>query len=220
MKILIEAHELKNNLDGYTIVDLRSTAEYIAGHVAGAVSLPAGDPPLKTDVGFPSAADWAALLSVRGITRGTRIVAYDDGKSGRAVARFWYIAKHYGHGDVFILNGGFGPALADHVPISCDVPEIIPAIYATNATQGYFLALDEILKNHDKIKFLDIRTPEEFMGDDLRGNPRGGHLRGAVLAEADNFFADAPGQSFATPAKLLQTMDRLGIRKSDFIVTY
>jgi len=219
LKILISASDLRKNFEKYTIVDLRSKQEYDTAHIKGAVSLPVGDAPLKTDDGgFPSAGNWAGLLGGLGITRDAKIVAYDDGKSGRAVARFWYVAKYYGHGEVLILNGGFSAATA--LPMSADAAKITPSIYATNITEGYIFGLNEVLENYGKMKFLDVRTMEEFTGDDLRDNPRGGHLRGAILAPVDNFFADAPGQSFASPDKLAQAMTRLGIRKEDFIVTY
>jgi len=217
--ILISANELLDNFGQYIIIDLRSKQEYDTAHIMGAVSLPVGDAPLKTaDGGFPSVAEWVALMGRLGITRDAKIVAYDDGKSGRAVARFWHVAKHYGHKDVLILNGGFG-AMAG-LPMSIDMPKFTPSIYAVNITQGHIFGLDDILANYDKIKFLDTRSIEEFTGEDLRGNPRGGHLRGATLVSVDNFFADACGQSFASPDKIVQMMNRLGVRKEDFIVTY
>ena len=219
MKILIGAKELADNFKQYTIIDLRSKQEYDAAHIEGAVSLPAGDVPFKAGVELVAKADWAAALGRCGITRDTKLVVYDDGASGRAVARFWYAAKHYGHGDVLILNGGFGAA-AGVLPVSADVPEVMPAIYATKVTPGYILNLDGVLANYDRAVFLDVRTPEEFMGSDLRGGPRGGHIRGAVLAVMDNFFADKPGQSFANPIKLAQAVNELGVGKEDFIVTY
>ena len=219
MKILISAKELLDNFDRYTIIDLRSKQEYSIAHIEGAVSLPAGDAPFKTGAELVAGAGWAAALGRCGITRNTGLVVYDDGASGRAVARFWYAAKHYGHEDVLILNGGFGAA-AGILSISADVPEITPAIYTTEVTPGYILDLDGVLANYDRATFLDVRSPEEFMGSDLRGNPRGGHIRDAVLAVMDNFFADEPGQSFANPMKLAQAVNNLGVSKEDFIVTY
>jgi len=221
--MLINADVLHNLLEQHTIIDLRSKQEYDTAHILGAVSLPASintdGAPFKTTAGLPEEALWAAWLGGCGIASDTKIVAYDDGASGRAAARFWYIAKHYGHGDVLILNGGF-PAASGVLPISADIPGITPAIYTTKVTPGYILDLDGVLENYDTATFLDVRSMEEYVGTDMRGNPRGGHVRGAKLVTMENFFADAPGQSFATPEKLAQTMGSLGVRKSDFIVTY
>lgn len=218
VKILISASELKKDFDQYTIVDLRMGAAHSAGHIAGAISLPVGDPPLKDGTGFIDKADWAALLGNRGVSSDSKIVAYDDGTTGRAVARFWYIAKHYGHKDVFILNGGFGAA--GGLPISSFAQKATPAKYVARTTPGYLFDIDQILENYDKITFLDTRTIEEFVGTELRGNPRGGHIRGAIFAAMDNFFADEAGQSFANPKKLAQTIHNMGVRKEDFIVAY
>jgi len=216
---LINAKELRDNLAQYTIVDLRSKREYDTAHILGAVSLPAGDAPFKTTIGPPDVATWASSLGRCGITHDTPLVVYDDGASGRAVARFWYVAKYYGHSNVFILNGGFGAALG-MLPTSTDAPQVTPAIYTPVLTLGYILDLRGAMDNYGKATFLDVRSPEEYAGTELRGNPRGGHIPGAILAVMDNFFADAPGQSFADPKKLAQTMANLGMRKSDFIITY
>ncbi|MCL2574633.1 MAG: rhodanese-like domain-containing protein [Defluviitaleaceae bacterium] len=217
--ILIDSNELLVNIGQYTIIDLRSKAEYDTAHIEGAVSLPVADALLKTeDGGFPAADEWAVIMGGLGICDDTKIVAYDDGVSGRAVARFWYVAKHYGHREVRILNGGFGAAAG--LAISHSVTEIMPAVYTPKATSGYLLELDGVLKNLDDAALLDVRSTEEYLGGELRGNPRGGHIRGAKLVTMDNFFADAPHQSFASPEKLAQTMDNLGIHKQDLIVAY
>ena len=219
MSILINAQDLSDNFERHTIIDLRSKKAYDTAHIMGAVSLPAGDTPFKTPLGIPAEVQWAAFLGGCGVHNNSKIVAYDDGASGRAAARFWYISKHYGHADVLILNGGF-PTAAGILPISTDVSEVKPAMYTTKVTPGYILELGGILENYSKATFLDVRSLEEFAGSNLRGNPRGGHLRGAILAEMDNFFSDAPGQSFASPIKLADAMNNLGVRKEDFIVTY
>jgi thiosulfate/3-mercaptopyruvate sulfurtransferase len=219
LRIQISASDVLQNFDRYTIIDLRSKGEYGAGHIAGAISLPAGDLPFKTGAELISGADWAALLGSRGVGNGAKILAYDDGASGRGVARFWYVAKHYGHEDVLILNGGFAAA-AGILPVTARVPEVAPVAYTTKVTPGYLIGLKDILANYEKITFLDVRSPEEFVGDNLRGNPRGGHIRGAILAVMDHFFADAPGQSFASPHKLAHTINNLGAGKKDLIVAY
>jgi thiosulfate/3-mercaptopyruvate sulfurtransferase len=219
MKILISAKELSDNFHRYKIIDLRSKQEYDTAHIKGAVSLPAGDAPFKAGADIISRADWTALLGRLGVTNDAKIAAYDDGASGRAAARFWYVAKHYGHEDLLILNGGFGAA-AGVLPISASPPDITPTIYAPSVTPGFILNLNDLLANYNKAIFLDVRTPEEFLGSNLRGNPRGGHIRGAKPIVTDNFFADAPGQSFANPEKLAQTISNIGVRKEDLIITY
>ena len=222
MRILIDAKELLDNPDRCTLLDLRGKNEYDTAHISGAVSLPAGNLPFKAGVGLITETDWAALLGGCGIgSRDAKIVAYDDGTTCRGVARFWHVAKHYGHGDVFILNGGF-PAASGVLPLShlAEATYVTPAVYTTKVTPGYFINLDDILANHGKFKLLDTRAPEEYDGSNRYGNPRGGHIHGATLAVMSNFFSDELGQSFANPTKLAQTMNNLGIRKSDFIVAY
>jgi len=224
MSILIEPKQLAAGLGRCTVIDLRSTQDYDTAHIQGAVSLPAdfnaGAAPFKTTVGYPDPVSWAAALGGCGVCNDSVIVAYDDGDSGRAAARFWFVARQYGHrSGVYILNGGFDAA-AKYLPITTDAPRIVPAIYTPIETPGNLLDLNDILPNFDRLIFLDVRSYEEYIGTDLRNNPRGGHIRGAILLDMKNFFADAPGQSFASPKKLEQTMTQLGIRKTDYLVTY
>jgi len=219
MKILISANELLDNLSQYTIIDLRSESAYGAGHIAGAISLPVGNIPLKSGAQIVTETNWASYMGSCGVRSEDTLLVYDNGITSRAVSRFWYVAKYYGHENVFILNGGFDAA-RDIVPVTEDVPEIIPAIYTPKVTQGYILDLNGVMINRDNAVLLDVRSVEEFSGSDRYGNPRNGHINGAVLAVLGNFVPDEPGQSYANPEKLAHSMNKLGVQKEDFIIAY
>ncbi|MCL2396936.1 MAG: rhodanese-like domain-containing protein [Defluviitaleaceae bacterium] len=214
MKILITARELAENITEYLILDARNREEYEKSHIQGAVHIP-GDPLLKEGDDFMSRANFTAMMGRLGITNACKIVVYDDG-NGRAPARFWFVAKHYGHGDIFVLDGGWPAAV--YLPQSTEEPAPSPADYTTAITPGYIVSTQDILDGLGSIKILDVRTLEEYTGIDLYGNPRGGHIPGAINVSHTKFLDASPARYFIDTDKITSIMDNAGINKKDFIV--
>lgn len=221
MKILITAQELKQNMQRYVIVDVRSHEDYLAGHVRGAVNIALGRYALKSsEHGLILEADFAQLMSSVGVCDTHDIVVYDDGTTSGAVSRFWLVAKHYGHvGSVFILDGGYSACKI--LPQDTFEASLDATNYITNKTDGYFYTKEQIIENRDKIVLLDVRSFEEYVGDELRGNPRGGHLHGCKFLTADSFMQlKNPMASFAAVYDVVAYMNELGIKKEDTVVAY
>lgn len=216
MKQLITADQLKNSLSDYAIIDTRSSEEYMLSHLEGAVHMPV-NPALKEGNSPISEANFAGLMGRLGITNDSRILVYDDG-NGRFTARFWHIAKHYGHKEVFILDGGW-PA-ANSLPKTVQVPDVSSAIYQTTVTPGYIAATDDILRDFDKIKLLDVRTLEEYDGRNLNGNPRGGHIPGAANVSHTMLLSGSSEGYFIPKENIVKLLDSAGINKDDFIMVY
>jgi rhodanese-related sulfurtransferase len=110
---VMEVPELRRKLERrrVVVVDVRSTEEYLAGHIDGAISLPWGE-----------FAKYAGDLQ-RG---GRQLVVYSDEKRPRS-----YLAalefQRLGHRNVAILAGGYEAWLADATP---------PATPQTNTTRS------------------------------------------------------------------------------------
>ena len=216
MNYLITADNLKNSVNNYIIIDTRSSEEYMLSHLEGALHMPV-NPILKEGNAPISEAGFAQLMGQLGISNSSRILVYDDG-NGRFTARFWYVAKYYGHKEVYILDGGW-PA-AGGLPKTIEAPQISGTDYHTTVTPGYIAATDELLKNFDKIKFLDVRTAEEFDGRNLNGNPRGGHIPGAKNISHTKFLSASDEGYFISKEGIAGLLDSVGINKDDFIVPY
>ena len=218
MKFLLTADDLMPRLDEFVIVDARRRDEYETAHVEGAVYLP-GDPLLKDGVGFISPGNFGVLMDRLGVRAGSKIIVYDDG-NGRPACRFWFVAKHYGHKDVFVLDGGW-PAAASlpHSTVEAR-PAAGAAGYTPYVTEGYMYFAQNIADNFERIKLLDVRTWDEYCGHTLVDNPRGGHIPGSIHINHAEFLSPTREGYFKTAEEITRIMDNAGIGKEDFIVPY
>jgi thiosulfate/3-mercaptopyruvate sulfurtransferase len=92
------------------IIDVRSAADYTAGHIRNAVNLPVG----TFDKGgtgiesknLKSPEEIAVILGDAGISNGTKIIVYGKNVDSNACRVFWLL-EYLGASDVQMLDGGY-----------------------------------------------------------------------------------------------------------------
>jgi thiosulfate/3-mercaptopyruvate sulfurtransferase len=172
------------------VLDARRTqAEYDAGHIPGAIFAP---PSLfETNGELKLDSELASELGKLGLTRDSKILIYDNttaslGSGGRL---FW-ILEYLGCTDVTVLNGGWDLWKAQDKPLETkDVvhPPISPAefIAAINTekvesvTKEYVRELF-VTAPAEGVILIDVRAENEYIGDELNGASRPGHIPGAI----------------------------------------
>ena len=167
------------------VIDVRSQADYEAGHWPGAVFLDikrweslAKSP----ESSLHHAKAWEPAIGTLGIDGAQEVLVYDDGRMTEA-ARAWFILQWYGVA-VRVLDGGWPAALRQpgFTP-SRQTAQPAPAHYARPAGHQPEVGLtsrDELREAlQGPLQILDARTEAEYRGEDLRANARGGHLPGA-----------------------------------------
>lgn len=167
------------------VVDARPERLFLAGHLPGAVAMPARELNAPADgvrrlVG-PERLE--ALAERLGIPAGPVVVVGSRG--GADAAHVWWTLHAYGHAGVRLLDGGheawvaaggaLEPGPSSPRPTTGDrfVPELQP---------DRAIGLDELrarLEDPDLL-LLDTRDPLEYRGELVAGR-RGGHLPGARL---------------------------------------
>ena len=162
---------------------------YAAAHIPGAVGLDwTADlqDPVRRD--FLDAADFAALLSSRGIGSEHTIVLYGDRSNWFAAYAYWYL-KYYGHEDVKLLNGPREKWIADGYPTSAEVPSYPPASFVARDGDAAIRArVGEVYAALEgDVALVDVRSPAEFAGElitpagyEQEGAQRPGHIPGAL----------------------------------------
>ena len=188
---------------GMVVVEMGTKPEdFEAGHIPGAVRCPSAqikgtgdaDPRL---VAPPAEAK--ALFESLGVGDDTLVVAYDRIRN-RDASRLWWVLGYYGHANVKVLNGGWKKWAADGRPAESGpgapsagatfTPAVHPEVASTVEK------LTAAIGRPDAVIW-DIRTPEEFAGENDRGNARVGHVPGAAhlewidLVNDDDTFKDA-----------------------------
>ncbi len=219
--ILIAPEELRDRAaDEQTlIVDVRSEEQYRAGHIPGAINLPGsrwrtpatkapqlegpGQRIFRKEDGAVDVARYETLLGEAGITPDRKIVIYGNhaGKADGSVPAA--ILLKLGHKDVAFLDGvGLERWEAAGLPVS-DVPVVLePARYIAKVAIDTVWSADDLLKNlgNEDVVIIDSRTPAEYLGQDLRGNQRGGHIPGARLLNSEDFLNVASGTTISRAA--------------------
>ena len=169
----------------------RSQTEYDAGHIPGAIFAP---PSLfETNDILNSDADLASALGKLGITRDSKILIYDNttaslGSGGRL---FW-ILEYLGCTEVTFLNGGWDLWKAQDMPTETTaavvhVPVVPAAAFSAIVNPQVVQFVDKefvkeqfITTPNDEFILIDVREEQEYLGVELNGATRRGHIPGAI----------------------------------------
>jgi thiosulfate/3-mercaptopyruvate sulfurtransferase len=173
------------------ILDLRDRADYLAGHVPGAVHFEwARLIDAKTGLfRIPRPAEFERMMSDAGVANDTFVLFYDDHEHRRAAA-LWCLLDYYTpNGDKLagVLNGGWPLWAKQKRPAETDVPRTAPAIFQSRVQEDRIIEAESIhmLWRIGRLKAVDTRPTKEFRGSTARRPaPVAGCLPGAVqLAE-------------------------------------
>ncbi|HWQ27650.1 MAG TPA: sulfurtransferase, partial [Dehalococcoidia bacterium] len=239
---LVTTDWLERHLDAEDIRIVETGTErgdtYDQGHVPGAVWVDPHAELLREGDDSSGEAitptQFAALMSRLGVTPSTLIVAYGD-QGGRHATRLFWTCRMYGHDAACVVDGGREAWLAEGRPVSREVPNVARTRYPVPRPRpGFDITAEEILERLGQPDFvvLDVRTPEEYRGEDIRA-ARGGHIPGAKLipwtaALTDDFHLK-PAQELqalfrgagVTPDRTIAVHCQLGVRASHtwFVLT-
>ncbi len=167
--------------------DADERAEYLAGHLPGAVycdwSTDIAAPPPPS--GHPrwmlaGPEDFARAMGWLGISNDTMVVGY-DAEGGHSAARLWLGLRAYGHDACAVLEGGIPKWRREGRPIERGETRVAPGRFDPHPRDGVLASKDEVL---DAVRrgdpwLLDVRRESEYTGEEVRA-ARGGHIPGAV----------------------------------------
>lgn len=228
-QLLVDAKWLEENIDDdkLFIIDARGEG-FEAGHIPGAVAISAGQlNDASNDIGgfLLDEATFTNLLQEAGLNSDATIVVYDDGNALSAT-RVFYALEYYGLRDkVKVLEAGYPAWLTAGYDINtgeAEVKEKGDFVAKANDSLIADRADVEGKLNADDVVFLDARSPEEYSGEDLRDNKRGGHIPGAVnrdwteaLVEGDDGLTH-----FLPYEELKANFEDIGVVKEKKVVPY
>lgn len=212
---LVSAHDLRDLLTApgtVTLLDVRyrlggasGPDEFARGHLPGAryvdLDRDLADPPGERGRHpLPDPDRFVEAMRRAGVHDGRPVVVYDDW-AGRAAARCWWLLRHYGHGDVRVLDGGWpawreldgavetGPETAGEPGDFTGAPGNLPTLEA-----------DDVLAFAASGTLIDAREPERYRGEVEPIDPVAGHIPGAVnVPTSSNLHRDG---TFRSPAAL------------------
>lgn len=208
------------NESGVVILDARPVEEFLAARVVGArnVDVSSQRPIIRSErdiAGFNELL--VEVFRTVGVDGDSKVIIYDDG-TGTAAARGAWMLRYLGHSDVQVLDGGFA-----EWQNSNKATEDGPDCCICNIGDICFLGSQDCMATVNDIVagghvVLDVRTIEEFDGVNMRDNPRGGHIPGAVRMGYELLIDDAG--KYRSPAEIRATLMDHGIDQSSSVVVY
>lgn len=131
---------------------------------------------------LPAPERFAETLRALGVSRSSRVVAYDDA-GGAVAARLWWLVRWLGHDAVAVLDGGIdawtaaGCALETTAPAAAGRGDFDSTHAGTTAVVDAD-TLEQALAHGTLV--LDARAPERFAGTSEPIDAVAGHVPGAV----------------------------------------
>ncbi|QXE90944.1 hypothetical protein KP001_21655 [Geomonas subterranea] len=182
--LLVSADSVQKSLNAtdLLIIDARAASAYATGHLPGAINLQHSAFWAKGR-GLKDTDTVAAQLGAAGITRQQKIVIYDNTTaSWGAAGRLFWMLEYLGCTDVHILDGGWDKWSADGRPTQRAAVTRAAATF-TPSVQGSLKATSARIAGRlydNDFAVIDTRTDEEYLGWQLYGETRGGHIPRSV----------------------------------------
>jgi thiosulfate/3-mercaptopyruvate sulfurtransferase len=206
------------------IIDCATLEAYRRAHIPGAVGLPVHiyikDPADETFVMPPD--QFAALMGKLGVSDNTTVVTYDDNNS-LVATRLWWVLNYYGHTNAKVLNGGWHRWLTEGRPVTFHQTRPHQAgTFTPRVDDSLICRVDDLKAKVDQpgVQVMDMRTDEEWLGTNSRGNKRAGHVPGAVHLEWLNYITSDDRRVFKPAAELRAMLREAGISPESEVVTY
>ncbi|MFH0725475.1 MAG: rhodanese-like domain-containing protein [Pseudomonadota bacterium] len=182
--LLVSADSLAKSLgsSGLIVIDARSKTAYDQGHIPGAINLQHSAFWTRGS-GLKAVADLQTLLGNAGIGKDGTYVVYDDTTaSWGAAGRIFWMLEYLGCRDVHLLDGGWDKWIAEKRGSETSTRTLAPVTFTAAVDNTMRATKQSILNRLQNKDFLviDARTDEEYLGWQIYGEARGGHIPGAV----------------------------------------
>lgn len=183
----------------WVLVDMRSTEEYGQGHIPGAVGVPSWVSKAFAEDTKRQASSLARMeqtLGEMGIGNDSNVIVYGEPKHTSWNAVMFWALELFGCNSslkkctVRYYDGGADGWKADGSALDQAAPSVKPATFKAAEGTRREAKADEVVRIAErkaKAVIIDVRTPGEYGGTDVRAL-RGGHIPRAVNIEhAKNF---------------------------------
>ncbi len=207
------------------VVDTDSPEEYKSGHITGSVN--PVDHYYKTSLDdrthIQNPEQFAQTMAGLGIDDDTLVIGYNR-SGGVYPFRLMWALNYYGHTNVKILDGGLEKWQAESRPTTTD-PTIAPTgvgSFSPKRDPEIFASMEQVLAaiDDDSTILLDVRSDEEWTGENKRGGPRGGRIPGAVHLEWTNFHTGGAIPVLRTADEIRRILADVGVTPDKNVITY
>ena len=228
--LLIDTETLEQNLGrpGLVIIDVRGKAAYaFGGHIPGAVHSTWHDysDPNAVAKGLldPDLSAIEKKIRALGISQDTDVVIYSNpfdnwGDEGRM---FWML-EYLGLEKLRILDGGWVKWVAEKRRYEHGVNSPPSGTFKASPRPERMAMKDElkqlVKRTHPETVLLDARSLEEYVGKEIAGIPRPGHIPSAINVPWNGFLN--PDATLKDPKAIKASLDERGLHEGQEVVCY
>ena len=182
---------------GAILWDIRSEADYLKGHIPGAINIGDAGQVLRS----PNTEDFIPvpqierILGAAGIDPAREVLVY--GSRASVISYFGlYAIRYFGGDNVHVYHDGIDGWRAAGHPISLQSATPVAIALKLTARGANSVSTSDILARlrNPNVQLLDVRIPKEFAGEDIRAI-RGGHIPGAINIPYEQNWIDPETQS-------------------------
>lgn len=172
---------------------------------------------------LPDPEKFGILLGKKGIQPSHHLLVYDDRSGSNAAARFWWMMKAAGHGNIQVIDGGYAAICAAGLPEATGEGSPLPSAQPYSI-RSWKLPLADIemvdkLRMDDDYLILDVRENYRYQGESEPIDLVAGHIPGAVNAPfLDSLEADGRFRSPEVLAKQYKAL--IGARKGEKLIVH
>ncbi len=197
-------------------------AEYLAGHIPGAVRFDidaVSDKTSNLPHMLPSPLAFGGAAGKLGVTERMTIVVYDGaGLLSAARVRWTFLA--FGAQDVRILDGGLPKWKEEERPLETEAVARPPKIFHAKLDKTAVASLDDVrgALTEGSAQVIDARPAARFRGEAAEPRPgvRSGHMPGGISVPADLLIQNG---RLREPAELAQIFKAQGVDRQKPVIT-
>lgn len=162
----------------------------------------------------------AERLGDKGIDKDKEVVLFASAQDGWGDdGRIAWELLAAGYKDVKMVDGGFSALKDAGIKTNKGGTELKPVdVEIDSLNQDHMIKTDELKADYDEYKVVDVRADEEYNGEVLYGEAKGGHLPGAIQVRYTDMFNK--NGTLKSNEKLTKLFEDAGLSKDDKIVTY
>lgn len=158
---------------------------------------------------LPTAEEFSASMSQRGISQKQHIVVYDEGDLFSA-PRVWWMLTRFGAKNVQILDGGLNAWIAEGKATESGEITLAPTTFNATLDKAVVVNAEQVQQAIGNVQIIDARSLGRFKGElpEPRAGLHGGHIPGSLSVPFTEITENGHVKS---PEALQATFERLGV---------
>ncbi|MFK5894707.1 MAG: rhodanese-like domain-containing protein [Pseudomonadota bacterium] len=213
--------QLKQSLSNYIILDARSSLDYQAGHIKGAINFPIDLTYEQKNVNgkITRPMQMQTHFRERGIEQNSTIIIYDNGAMVDAARLFWTL-EVYGIQHVKVLDHGYDHWLNKNYPISLEQEKRKTSLYVASINHKRLASkfTTQLATQNPNQFIIDARSSSDYQGKTSTAQ-RFGHIPTAVSYPASHNFNMSENILSLQPVDALKDIYS-GVPKNKKIIIY